>query len=103
MQTEDTNFIYENELDKACFQHDVAYGKAKKLVKRTQSDKVLKDKAFEIARDSKYDGCQRGLASMIYKFSDKKSSGSGIANEPSYQLANVNYQFIHHLEQYLGY
>ena len=45
MQTGNTNFIYKNELDKACFQHDMAYGKTKDLVKRTQSGKVLKDKA----------------------------------------------------------
>ena len=96
MQTGDTNFIYKNELDKACFQHDMAYGKTKDLVKRTQSDKVLKDKAFKIASDPKYDGYQRGLASMVYKFFDKKSSGSGVdtslanksATEPNYQLAN---------------
>ena len=88
MQTGNTNFIYKNELDKACFQHDMAYGKTKDLVKRTQSDKVLKDKAFKIASDPKYDGYQRGLASMVYKFFDKKSSGSGTVNEPNYQLAN---------------
>ena len=70
------------------FQHDMAYGKTKDLVKRTQSDKVLKDKAFRIASDPNYDGYQRGLASMVYKFFDKKSSGSGIVNEPNYQLAN---------------
>ena len=88
MQTGNTDFIYRNELDKACFQHDMAYGKSKDLVKRTQSDKVLKDKAFKIASDPKYDGYQRGLASMVYKFFDKKSSGSGVATEPNYQLAN---------------
>ena len=88
MQTGNPDFIYKNELDKACFQHDMAYGKTKDLVKRTQSDKVLKDKAFKIASDPKYDGYQRGLASMVYKFFDKKSSGSGIVNEPNYQLAN---------------
>ena len=89
MQTGNTDFIYRNELDKACFQHDMAYGKSKDLVKRTQSDKVLRDKAFKIASDPKYDGYQRGLASMVYKFFDKKSSGSGVAAiEPNYQLAN---------------
>ena len=88
MQTGNTDFIYKNELDKACFQHDMAYGKSKDLAKRTQSDKVLRDKAFKIASDPKYDGYQRGLASMVYKFFDKKSSGSGIVNEPNYQLAN---------------
>ena len=64
MQTGNTDFIYKNELDKACFQHDMAYGKTTKdLVKKTQSDKVLKDKAFKIDSDPIYDGYQRGLAS----------------------------------------
>ena len=89
MQTGNTNFIYKNELDKACFQHDMAYGKSKYLIKRTQSDKVLKDKAFKIASNPKYDGYQRGSASMVYKFFDKKSKVSGtVTNEPNYQLAN---------------
>ena len=87
-QTGNTDSIYRNELDKACFQHDMAYGKSKDLAKRTQSDKVLRDKAFKIASDPKYDGYQRGLASMVYKFFDKKSSGSGVDAEPNYQLAN---------------
>ena len=87
-ETGNTDFIYKNELGKACFQHDMVYGKAKDLVRRTQSDKVLRDKAFKIASDPKYDGYQRGLASMVYKFFDKKSSGSGITNEPNYQLAD---------------
>ena len=51
MQTGNTNFIYKNGLDKACFQHDMNYGKSKDLIKRTQSDKVLKNKAFKIAND----------------------------------------------------
>ena len=87
METGNTDFIYKNELDKACSQHDMAYGKSEDLVKRIQSDKILRDKAFNIASDPKYDGYQRGLASMVYKFFDKKSSGSGITNEPNYQLA----------------
>ena len=65
----------------------MSYGKAKDLVRRTQSDKILRDKAFNIASDPKYDGYRRGLASMLHKFFDKKSSGSGITNEPNYQLA----------------
>ena len=88
MQRGNTDFIYKNVVDKACFQHDMAYSKSKDLAKRTQSDKVLRDKAFKIASDPKYDGYQRGLASMVYKFFDKKSSESGIANEPNYQLVN---------------
>ena len=59
MKTGNTDFIYKNELDKACFQHDMAYGKSKDLVKRTQSDKVVRHKTFKIASDRKYDGCQR--------------------------------------------
>ena len=92
MQTGNTNFIYKNELDKAYFQNDMAYGKTKDLVKKAQSDKFLKDKSFKIASDPKYDVYQRGLASMFYKFYDKKSSGSGMVNEPNYQLANELYK-----------
>ena len=88
MQTGNTGFIYGNELNKACFEHDMAYDKTKDLIKITQSDKVLKDKAFKIVTNSNYDGYQKGLASMVYKFFDKKSKGSGIINEPNYQLAN---------------
>ena len=73
MRTGNTDFIYKNELDKAFFQNDMAYGKTKDLVKKTQSDKVLKDKAFKIVSDPKYDGYQRGLPSMVYSFFDKKS------------------------------
>ena len=65
MQTGNTEFIYKNELDQACFQHDMAYCKSKDLATRTQSDKVLRDKAFNIANDPKYDDYQRGLASMV--------------------------------------
>ena len=68
LQTGNTDFIYKNELDKACFQHDMAYGKSKDLAKRTQLDKVLRDKAFKIAIDPKYYGYERGLGSMVYKF-----------------------------------
>ena len=88
MQRRNTDFIYRNELDKACFQHDMAYGKSKDLTRRTESDKVLRDKTFKIASDPNYDGYQRGLASMVYKFFDKKSSGGAIKAEPNYQLAN---------------
>ena len=61
----------------------MAYGKSKDLTKRTQSDKVLRDKAFKIASDPKYDGYQRGLTSMVYNFFDKKSSGCVVATEPN--------------------
>ena len=76
-QTGDTRYIYRNELDKACFQHDSAYADHKDLINRTEADKVLRDKAYDIASNPEYDGYQRGLASMVYKFFDKKSTGSG--------------------------
>ena len=100
MQTGNTDFIYRNELDKACFQHDMAYGKSKDLAKRTQSDKVLRDKAFKIVSDPKYDGYQRGLLSMVYKFFDKKFSRSGVNAEPNYQLTNeLHSQIIRKLKR----
>ena len=71
-KTGNTDFIYKNELDKVCFQHDMAYGNFKDLTRRTASDKVLRDKAFKIASNLEYNGYQRGLASMVYKFFDKK-------------------------------
>ena len=72
----------------------MAYGKSKNLQKRTQSDKVLRDKAFEIVSDPKYDGYQRGLAAMVYMLFDKKSSRSGVHAEPNYQLANKLHKVI---------
>ena len=57
---------------KACFQHDMAYGEYKELARRTASDKVLRDKAFEIASNPKHDGYLRGLAPMVYKFLIKR-------------------------------
>ena len=78
-RTGDTRSIYRNELDKACFQHDSDYADHKDLINRTEADKVLRDKAYNIASNPEYDGYQRGLASMVYKFFDKKSIGSGIA------------------------
>ena len=78
-RTGDTRYIYRNELDIVCFQHDSAYADYKDLINRTEADKVLKDKAYDIASNPKYDGYQRGLASMLYKFFDKKSTGSGLA------------------------
>ena len=77
-QTGDSRYIYRNELDKACFQHDMTYGDFKDLKRRTSADNVLRDKAFNIAKNPKYDGYQRGLASMVYKFFDKKTKGSGV-------------------------
>ena len=71
----------------------MAYGDFKDLAKRTATDKVLRNKAFKIASDQKYDGYQRGLASMVYNFFDKKSSGSGLANN------NENIELVNELHK----
>ena len=80
MEGGDTNYIYRNELDRACFQHDMAYN-FKDLKRKSYDDKFLKYKAFKTASDPKYDGYQRVLASMVYKFFEKKSKAAGIKNE----------------------
>ena len=97
--TGDTNYIYKNEIDKPCFAHDAAYSNSKGLTKRTVAEKIFKNIAFNIAKDPEYDGYQRGLASMVYKLFDKKSSlladrsgkGSGvtvITNKSVSQISN---------------
>ena len=71
-ETGNLKHVYRNKLDKACFANDAAYSDSKDLAKRTISDKILKDRAYEIARNRRYDGYQRGLASIVYKIFDKK-------------------------------
>ena len=88
-QTGDSRYIYKNELDKACFQHDMAYGDFKDLKKRTAADKVLRDKAFNIAKNPIFDGYQRGLASMAYKFFDKTAKGRGAALENKSTIKSI--------------
>ena len=113
MQTGNTDFIYKSELDKACFRHDMAYDKSNDLGKRTQVDKVLGDKIFKIANDPKHDGYQKGLASMVYKFFDKKSSGSALLLPNQIISLQLNFigrllenatdeKFIYHLETIFG-
>ena len=81
-ETGDSRYsIYQNELHKACFQHDMAYGHFKDLDRRTTADKVLSEKAFNIAKSLKYNEYQRGFASMVYKYFDKKTTGETIKNE----------------------
>ena len=82
-ETGDTKYIYRNELDKACFQHDMAYGDFKDLARRIAFDEVWRDKAFNVAKNPKYDGHQRGLASMVYTFFDNKTLGGGVATLPN--------------------
>ena len=87
-RTGDTRLLYRNELDKACFKHYAAYTKYKDVENRLISDQKLKNSAYDIASNPKYDGYQRGLASMVFKFSDsrvaplnkKTMSGKGMRN-----------------------
>ena len=65
-------------IDKACFARDAAYSDFKDIKNRTAGDKILRDKVYETAKDPKYYGSQRSLASMVYKVFDKKTAGDGI-------------------------
>ena len=69
----DSRYIYQNKLDKACFQHGMAYEDFKDLTRRTASGKILRDKAFDIAKKTKYNRYQRGPASMVYKYFQQKT------------------------------
>ena len=82
-----SRYIYQNELYKTCSQHDMSSGGFKDLPRRTASDKILRHKAFNIAENPKYDGYQHGIASMVYKFFDKKLSGIKNENISSKELA----------------
>ena len=71
-RTGDTSLLYRNELNKACFKHDAAYTKYKDVENRLISDQKLKNSAYDIASNPKYNVHQRGLASMVYKFFGSK-------------------------------
>ena len=90
MQTGTIDYIYKNDLNKDCFQHDLAYRKYKDLNKRTKSSEVLRDKGYEIASNPKYDGSQRGSASIVFQGSGVTTLGNkfAIKSMPSQQLAN---------------
>ena len=89
IQTGNKNYLYKNELDKACFAHDAAYSDFKVIKNRTAADKILRDKAYKVTKHPKYYGSQRDLASMVYKFFDKKIKGSGVKSTPkNEQLAD---------------
>ena len=80
-ETRNLKYVYRNELDKACFAHDDRYSSCKDLAKRTISDKTLKDRDYEIARNCKHDGYQRELASMVYKIFHKETGSAVSVNE----------------------
>ena len=72
-ETWDSRYIYQNELDKACFQHNMSYRNFKDLIRRIASDKMLRYKAFNIAINRKYDLYRGGLASKVYKYKNKRA------------------------------
>ena len=80
-ETWDSRYIYQNEVDNIRLQHDEVYGYFKDLSRRTTANKVLRDTVFNIAKNLKYDGYQCRLASMVYKFFDKKTSGRTVKYE----------------------
>ena len=94
MHIGNTNYIYKNDLDKVCFHHDMAYSKYKNLNITTESNKVSREKAFKIAGHATYDAYQRGLASVVYNFIDKKSKSSGIKTMSNQHLSDELYKSI---------
>ena len=96
-ETGDSRYIYQNELGKACFQHDMAYRDFKDLPKRTASDKVLRDKAFNVAKTPKYNGYQCGLASVVNRYFDKKS----LDDDVKIKLCQINNQPKNYANQLL--
>ena len=101
-ETVDTSYIYKNGLDKACFQHDMAYGDFKDLQRRTASDKFLRDTAFNNAKNPRFDGHQRGLASMVYKFFDKKSASLTDKSVAGGAVANNEIKIFNSLKNYIN-
>ena len=91
--TGDSSYIYKNELDKVCFQNDMAHGDFKDLKRRTFSDKFLGNKEFNIAKNPKYDEYEKGLASLVYRFFDKKSKGGGVVNNEIKQNLQLGKEF----------
>ena len=77
----------QKELDKAYFQHDMVYRDLKNLTRRTGSDKILHDKAFNSTKYPKYNGYGRGLVSMLYDFFDKNLPVEQL-NMKSYLIKN---------------
>ena len=98
-QTGDTHYLYRNELDKACFQHDAAYADNKDLLNRIRADKILGDKAYAIPSNQQYDRYQRGLASMVYKFFNKKTIGSGTTKSSSLDRVNESIKLANELHK----
>ena len=80
-KTSNLKHLYRNELDEACFAHDATYSDSKDVAKRTISHNILKYRAYEIDRNRKYDGYQRALASIVYRFFYKKTGSAVSVNQ----------------------
>ena len=106
-RTGDTRLLYRIELDKACFKHDAAYEKYKDVENRLISDQKLRSSAYDIASNPKYDGYQRDLASIVYKFFDSKvapldkktMSGKGNAKHSSLKRTENNKILVEELHK----
>ena len=83
-ETGNLKHLYKNELDKACFAHDETYSYSNNLRKISISDQILKDRAYKIAKDRDYNGYQKALGNVVYKFLEKKT---GLGISVSEQLA----------------
>ena len=79
-ETGDSTYIYQNELEKACFQRDISHGDFQELTRRAVPDQIIIDKLSNIAKNPKYYQCPEGLASMVSNFFDKTVFGSSIKN-----------------------
>ena len=90
-ETGNTKYIFKNKFDKACFQHGMTHGGFKDLARKIGSDKVLRDKASNFAKNAKHDGYQSGLSSIVYDFFDKKYSGNGVNNEIKQNEQSADY------------
>ena len=89
-ETGNLKHLYRNKLDKACFAHDAGYSDSKDLANRIISDKILKDRAYKVARNCGYDGYQRALASMVYKFFIRRQDWERkrMSNQPKNYIKN---------------
>ena len=89
----------QNKINKACFQHDIAYGGFQDLPRKTASEKVLRDKAFDITKNPKFDGYQRGLASIVYKLLIKNSATTRADNSDTHTGIGINSDSVSQNEQ----
>ena len=103
-ETSDARYIYKNQLDKACFEHVMVYGDFKDLARRTVSNRVLRDKSFNIGKNPNYDEYQRGLASLVVVLKmNLNKMNNWLKNYSNQLLKNLTKEkYIHHLKTIFG-